>query len=89
MVALWDNAVLTYLQWDNSRHPTGHIMEKTPRINVRADQPLKDELKEVSDRTGLIEAVIVREAVKEKLRSLKNTHPAYTSQIATAEPMAA
>lgn len=54
------------------------MVKADQRINVRADQPLKDELKEVIERTGLTEAVIVREAVKEKLRSLKNTHPAYS-----------
>jgi len=59
-------------------------MKTDQRINVRADQPLKDELKEVIEKTGLSEAVIVREAVKEKLRSLKNTHPAYTSELDAA-----
>lgn len=59
--------------------PTGIIsMEKDLRINVRADEALKEELREVIEKTGLTEAVIVREGVKEKLRSLKNTHPAYT-----------
>ncbi len=54
------------------------------RINVRADETLKEELQEVIEKTGLTESVIVREAVKEKLRSLKNTHPAYTTSIEPA-----
>jgi predicted DNA-binding protein len=60
-------------------------MEKDLRINVRADEALKEELREVIEKTGLTEAVIVREGVKEKLRSLKNTHPAYASTATSVE----
>lgn len=59
-------------------------MKTELRINVRADESLKDDLKEVIEKTGLSEAVIVREGVKEKLRSLKLTHPAYTTETAEA-----
>ena len=58
------------------------------RINVRADKALKDELNEVADRTGLTEAVIVREGVKEKLRALKNSHPAYVETLIAGAPAA-
>lgn len=56
-------------------------MKATARINVRTDEALKEELRDAIDRTGLSEAVIVREGVKEKLRSLRNTHPAYTETV--------
>lgn len=58
-------------------------MKEEIRINIRVDRKLKDELQEVAEKTGWQATLIVREGVKEKLRSLKNTHPAYTDQVAT------
>lgn len=54
------------------------------RINVRADKDLKEEIKEVSEKTGLSESIIVREGVKEKLLNLKRTHPAYAGDVEVA-----
>jgi predicted transcriptional regulator len=51
--------------------------DKEFRINVRVDEAVKDELAEVSQRTRLSESTIVREAVLEKLASIKQTHPTY------------
>lgn len=61
--------------------------DKEFRINVRVDEAVKDELAEVSQRTRLSESTIVREAVLEKLASIKQTHPTYTAT--TPEAVAA
>ena len=58
--------------------------DKEFRINVRVDEAVKDELAEVSNRTRLSESTIVREAVLEKLASIKQTHPTYAGSVPEA-----
>jgi predicted DNA-binding protein len=47
---------------------------KTKRINVRVTEKEKEVLSSISERLDIPEAIIVREAVKEKIAELSKKH---------------
>jgi hypothetical protein len=51
--------------------------DRKPQYAFEANQDLLDELREVSDRTGIPASVIAREGVWAKLAELRKTHPVF------------
>lgn len=51
--------------------------ERKSQYAFEANQDLLDQLREVSDKTGIPASVIAREAIWAKLADLKKTHPVF------------